>query len=215
MRTLIYVPMVHSEADLGTMAEEVRRKLADTVGAGAAARRAGLVDAMWDGIRRRLLGEPVTWARVRLYQDGLPVCGWEDKIVRDVAATGSKNHLLLLDLVKRGATLMGTEDAALVVREYRRVQRLVEAARSRAPDEEMRAIVAEGDEILAARDAFIARRIDETLAEDEVGILFAGLLHRVDELLSGKLEVKPVIHSLPFGADRWRKREETNSHDDS
>jgi hypothetical protein len=142
------------------------------------------------------------------------VCGFEEKIVREVAASGSRNHRLLVELLERGAALMGTEDPALLVREYRRTQRLVEAARRHAPDEEIRATLAEGEEILASRDAFIARRIDESLPEGQVGILFAGLLHRVDELLAGKVELKLVIHNLPFGADRWRRREEATSHEE-
>jgi len=59
----------------------------------------------------------------------------------------------------------------------------------------------EGEALLSKRDAFVAKRIDESLAEGENGVLFLGLAHRVDELLEGKFEVRHLIHSLPFGAD--------------
>ena len=38
----------------------------------------------------------------RLYQDGLPRCGQEEAIVRNLAREGSVNHMLLLDLMARG-----------------------------------------------------------------------------------------------------------------
>lgn len=211
MRTLIYVPIVHSEVDLGSMGEEVRRRFQDAFGAEAWTRRYASVEAMWEGLRTRLFDLPLSWQLTRLYQDGLPVCGREPEIVRDLAAQGSRNHQLLAELMQRGATLMGTEDPEVMVAEYRRIQALVQAAQRRDPDAPaavVEELQREGQALLRARDAFIARRIDTTLAEGETGILFLGLLHRVDELLDGKFDVRHLIHSLPFGVDPWRKLEE-------
>ncbi len=209
MRRLIFVPMIHSEADLGRMADEVRQKLTAALGEGAWGRRESAVDAMWSGIRARLLGAPLRWEQVRLYQDGLPLCGREIDIVRDVAAGGSRNHALLLELIERGATLVGTESPGLLVKEYQRVQALVEAARRRAPEPEIMALVREGEDLLRARDAFMAARIDGTLEEGETGVVFLGLLHRLDELLTDGFEVQHVIHNLPFEADPLRRLKET------
>ena len=52
------------------------------------------------------------WSCVLLYQDGLPVCGEEKRIAQDLARTGSANHRLLLELMARGARLIGTEAPA-------------------------------------------------------------------------------------------------------
>ena len=210
MRALIYVPMVHSEADLGRMAEEIRRRYTEALGPAAWGERTGAVDAMWRGIREKILALPVSWPTVRLYQDGLPVCGREMDIVRDVAAAGSQNHRLLLELIERGAVLMGTESAPLLVREYRRVQELVQAARAGATA--VNALEREGNTLLQERDVFMARRILTTLEHGETGIVFLGLLHRIDELIGDDLEVRHVIHSLPFGADPWRRLKEAGSH---
>jgi hypothetical protein len=213
VRGLIYVPILHSEADLGRMAEEVRRKFTEAFGAGAWDERRGAVDAMWEGLRAKLSALPLAWETVRLYQDGLPVCGREAEIVRDVAAAGSQNHRLLLELIARGARLMGTEDPALLVQEYRRVQAIVAAARAGVDDPAGAAArERDGQAILTARDAFMARRIDATLAEGETGIVFVGLLHRLEELLTGDFEVHHIIHNLPFGADPWRRMAEANDH---
>jgi hypothetical protein len=206
VRALIYVPMLHSQADLGRMADDVRRQYAAAFGPGAWDRRASAIGALWDDIRAKVLALPLRWDTVRLYQDGLPVCDHEADIVRDVAAAGSQDHQLLLELMGRGATLMGTEDASLLLREYERVQRLVLAGRSGAPSRSV-GDTAEGRTLLEERDAFMARRIDETLEQGETGILFLGLLHRVDRLTAGRFEVQHVIHNLPLGADPWGHRE--------
>lgn len=214
MRGLIYVPIVHSAAELGTLAEDVRARFVATFGEDAWTQKAASVGAMWEGIRGRLLGLPLDWSRVRLYQDGLPVCAQVDQIVRDLAARGSFNHELLLELAGRGAALMGTEDPTILVREYQRIQRMVEAAREPAPAATVEELARLGAALLAERDRFIVRRIDETLGEAETGILFIGLLHRVDELLEGKVELRPLIQNLPLGADLWRRVREGRGHGD-
>jgi hypothetical protein len=205
---LIYIPIVHSEVDLGSMGGEVRRRFEEAFGPGEWTRRYASVEAMWDGLRTKIFEQLLSWPRTRLYQDGLPVCGREADIVRDLAAQGSRNYQLLVELMDRGATLMGTEDPELMVAEYRRIQSLVQASQQHGPDSVVEKLKSDGEDILRKRDAFIARRIDSTLQEEEAGILFLGLLHRVDELLNGKFEVRHLIHSLPFGADPWRKLKE-------
>ncbi|MBI3071362.1 MAG: hypothetical protein HYY84_04460 [Deltaproteobacteria bacterium] len=205
MRSLIYVPVVHSAVDLGSVADEVLRQVRSAFGADASERRAASIEAMWVGLREKLLALPLDWQRTRLYQDGLPVCGREEDIVRDLASQSSRNHQLLVELMARGAKLMGTEEPALMVAEYRRVQKLVLAAEGQAPDAVVVSLKREGDALLQARDAFIADRIDKTLLDGETAILFIGLLHRVDEILAGKFDERHLIHSLPLGAERWWK----------
>jgi hypothetical protein len=212
VRTLIYVPIVHSEVDLGTMAGEIRRRFQEAFGEEEWTRRFASVDAMWKGLHAKLDALAVSWPQVRLYQDGLPAFGRELDLVRDLAAKGSRNHQLLADLVKRGATLMGTEDPELMVKEYRRIMALVQASQEHLPDDRVEALKREGEAILHERDTFIAGRIDSTLQDGEIGILFLGLLHRVDELLDGKFEVRHLIHNLPFGADPWRRIKEGQVH---
>lgn len=212
MRILVYAPIVHSEADMGSLLKGVKQGFVSAFGENEWARRAAAVEAMWEGLAARLAAMPLVWSQVRLYQDGLPVCGREMDIVRDVAAQGSKNHRLLLHLVEQGATLMGTEDPQLMIREYRRIQALARAAIEAVPDSEIEALRREGDASLIARDAFIAKRIEETLQEGETGIAFLGMLHRVNEQLTDGVQVKYLIHSLPFGSNQY-KRSENSDHE--
>ena len=101
------------------------------------------------------------YPRVRIYQDGLPVCGKETDIVRELAGAGSTNHQLVLELAGRGAMLMGTEDPPLLLREYQLQRQHAGAAGDEAA------------EVLAGRDRFIARRIEATLQDGETGLLFS------------------------------------------
>lgn len=208
MRALIYIPIIHSALDLGSLSDGLRRALEEAFGAEAWARRSASVEAMWEGIRQMLLALPLPWERARLYQDGLPICGREREIVQELASRGSVNHQLLVELQARGAALMGTESPDLLMAEYGRARRLVQAAQRHEPDAAVAALRREGEVILHQRDAFVARRIDTTLRDGETGILFLGLLHRVDELLAGKVELRQLIHNLPFEADPWKKLEE-------
>jgi hypothetical protein len=104
-------------------------------------------------------------------------------IVRDLAVSGSRNHVILLDLVARGATIVGTESPALLLEEYELVQQLLvrlaadDAHGPTAQDQELSGLV------LEQRDRFIAGRVDETLKAGEVGLIFLGLLHALERFL--------------------------------
>lgn len=195
MRNLFYVPIIHSEADLGSLAQFVKKNSTGTQTGEWWADRQRTIEAKWASIRSHLVTLPIFWPKTRIYQDGLPICDGELTIVRDIAGRGSLNHRLLLELVEKGATLMGTEDPSLLVRDYQRMQRLVKIAQKPLNEKLFEEIKREGDELLRLRDDFIANRIVSTLFEGETGILLIGLLHRVDEILRGR---GICLHRLDF-----------------
>ena len=187
MRKLIYVPVVHSEADFGSLTHSLRKRYIDLFGLSGWRKRIKGVDALWEEIGERVLALEIDFHKVKVYQDGLPTCGRELDIVRDLARQGSKNHLLLVELVERGAAIVGTEDAQLLVEEYLRLRNGLE----KNSETEDRLIPGEG--LLARRDRHIAKRIRETLREGETGILFIGLLHKVDEMLGRDIEISHLF----------------------
>jgi transcriptional regulator with PAS, ATPase and Fis domain len=113
-RTLIYFPIVHTQADMGALQESVARATLEKTGRAGLARKFAAIDKIWTAIEAL----PLSFDRVRLYQDGLPVCGREAEIVTELAQAGSRNHQLLLRLITRGAVLMGTGSGDLLVQEY-------------------------------------------------------------------------------------------------
>lgn len=199
MRALIHVPVLHTEVDLGETGARLRQKQ-EAAGAGRDPERARLVtEALWRGVRERVLALDLPWENVLVYQDGLPCSGHELPIVEELAAKGSPNHALLLELVGRGAKLLGTEDPALLVRELELARRLVLAWDRQTEDERRSALEAlrtEAAATLAARDAFIARRIAQTLDEGSTGILFLGVLHRVEKLLPSDIATSTIAFSI-------------------
>ena len=163
----MYIPIVHTVADMGTLGAAVRGMKLSALGRQGLTHNAAVVERMWAQIESVVAKLPVTPGSVRVYQDGLPVCRHEQKIVSELASAGNRNHGLLLKLQARGATLMGTESPELLVEEYQL------AAAAFAPGATARTGIRQKqlrDTLLEKRDRFIAARINGTLGAGESGI---------------------------------------------
>ncbi|MGC8644132.1 MAG: hypothetical protein ACP5XB_30095 [Isosphaeraceae bacterium] len=190
-RRLIWVPIIHTAADLGSLQGAVRKLHEQRAGSAQWSDRVRQIGQLWRSIRTSLLQLRLDWKQVLLYQDGLPVCGKEEQIVQDLARDGSANHRLLLELKAQGARLIGTESPALLVEEYELNRRLLLnlATDPPGPDAEIQHL---SRDLLDRRDAFIARRIDETLSPGTVGCLFLGFMHSLEGRLPADLEVTRI-----------------------
>ena len=190
-RRLIYVPIIHTEADMGSLSESLKKEYIKKYGVVKWNQHLKKINDLWTGIDVRLEQRNLDYHRVRVYQDGLPVCGKELEIVQDIAKSGGRNHQLLLTLIQKGATLMGTEDPALLIKEYQLIKQTCEQNGVKN-DSDGRS------DYMAERDAFIANRIDATLRDGEIGILFLGMLHKVYEKLPSGILIDYLIYHLPF-----------------
>jgi hypothetical protein len=162
------------------------------------AHNAAVVEKMWERIENVVASLPVTTGTVRVYQDGLPVCGHEQDIVLELAGAGSRNHRALLGLQARGATLMGTESPELLVQEYQLATAAFASGvtvRTEVRQKQLR------DTLLEMRDRYIADRINGTLCAGENGILFMGTLHAVAKDLDADINV-----AYPLGPPRVEQR---------
>jgi hypothetical protein len=197
-RKLVYIPIVHTLADMGTLGASIQSAKLAALGRQGLAHGAAVVEKMWDQIERVVGNLPVSPGRVRVYQDGLPVCGREREIVEELAQAGSRNHRLLLALEARGAALMGSESPELLMEEYR----LASAAwaTGRASHARVRPNRSD-DTLIERRDRYIADRIGKTLGAGETGILFMGMLHEVGKYLDSDIEV-----AYPLGRPRVSQR---------
>jgi hypothetical protein len=200
LRRLIHVPIVHSQADLGPIQERVRQAYIEKGGEEAwKASREALAE-FWNAMEIAMDGIALDFAKVRLYQDGLPVCGLEEKIVRDLAQQGGANYRILLKLKGRGAKIEGTEDPDLLRKEYELIMAGIHTgAGSLGAD-----AVKDGNagvlrDLLDRRDRFIVQRIDRTLQAGETGILFLGALHRAAAMLPGTIQVTSLSEFLHVG----------------
>jgi hypothetical protein len=194
MRNLIYIPIIHTQADMGALAESFQAIAIQKIGREKWKNNVTATEQFWSGIRREILKWDLPFPHVRLYQDGLPMCGCEADIVADLAKSGSPNHQLLVHLMERGAVLMGTESPDLLIEEYNLVQRVLaardpkEAARIREQQKTL------SQRLLLSRDQFVSGRINETLGIGETGVLFLGMFHSPMQWFAADIQV-----SYPIG----------------
>lgn len=177
MARLIYIPVMHSSAEMGSAARAYKAAFVARFGERKWQERCDEFDAIWSAIAAAIDALALDPARIKLYQDSLPLCGREVALTRELAALGSHNHRLLAALIDRGASLIGTESPELLLEEYRLLQ-----SAERVPQE--------AAALLRKRDRFIAERIDATLGEGETGLLFMGALHQVAGLLPPRIRVE-------------------------
>ena len=187
---MLHVPIIHTQADMGGLGDAFKRALVGKLGEQWWELNLNLVDQIWTAIETALASLNLRYELVRIYQDGLPVCGHELRIVTELARAESRNHQLLLRLHQRGATIMGTESAQLLVEEYQLAQQLLADSQSSARPGTGEPTLARA--LLNRRDEFIAARINATLKTRETGIVFLGLLHS----LAGKLAPDIQVTSL-------------------
>lgn len=191
MRRLLYVPIIHDEADLGHAGKALGRLSAALSGEGRWAMHEETARRFWENVAAylRSLGS----GRLRVYQDGLPAGGeMARRIVEEAAKSGSKNYQLVQDLLEGGAEVRKTEDPALLWRERTVLLNSLEEARTGGGPPNTEASHVERDDLMAARDRFIADTINTTLHKGEVGVLFIGADHDVASLLAGDIAVEPV-----------------------
>ena len=197
MKKLIYIPIVHTEIDLGSLNEELKKHYLEKYGLKKWNEHVNGILHIWEGLKERIKKLKLDYKKVKIYQDGLPVCGKEEKIAKDLASKKSPNHELVWWLIDQGATLCGTEDPELLLQEYQLLKD-IQGANTQERKKMIESYEKEAHQLLKKRDAYIAQRIHETLKEDEVGVLFIGLLHRVDELIEPQVSISYLIHRLPF-----------------
>jgi hypothetical protein len=196
VRKLAYLPIIHTAEDMGTLKAPIRGMKLSAQGRPGLRHNAAIVDRIWEELERAVSDLPMGPGTVRVYQDGLPVCGRETEIVSELAGAGHRNHRLLLKLQARGATLMGTESPELLVEEYQLATAAFASgatARTELRQKQLR------DALLEKRDRYIGDRISRTLGAGEGGILFMGMLHEVAKYLDPDIEV-----AYPLGPPRMR-----------
>jgi hypothetical protein len=193
-RNLVYIPIIHTLADMGALGALLQSAKISALGRQGLARNAAVVEKMWEEIEQVAGKLPVIPGSVRVYQDGLPVCGYEREIVSELAEGGSRNHRLLVSLQSRGAVLMGTESPELLIEEYQLTSAALAAGRA-SPAKLRRGPVR--DTLLERRDRYVAGRINGTLGAGETGILFMGMLHEVARFLEPDILVVYPLHRPP------------------
>lgn len=191
MRKLIYVPVIHVESDLGSIAPAIDKRSTQICGKEHWEKHKQIVSTFWNNIEEYF--KKLNAGNLKIYQDGLMADGeLGQKIIEEGAQKGSKNYQIVLDLVRRGAEIRKTEDIALLKEEYDRILKL---AQSKSLWEKATAYIGyrfHKDKLMEKRDRFIAETIGETLRNGETGVLFMGAFHDVTPHLAEDIHVEEV-----------------------
>jgi hypothetical protein len=111
-------------------------------------------------------------------------------IVREAVKGGSRNYLVISDLIRRGAILVKTEDLNLVREERDWIVRMTRGKNiAQRLDAALKYKLAKGA-LLVKRDKFIAKTINETLQEN--GALFIGAFHNAAKWLDKDISVEEL-----------------------
>ena len=191
MRTLIYIPIIHTSADLGSLAEDVTKRGIANLGDELWGRHRKTVEGFWDAIAA--YSDSIDVSGMKIYQDGMVAEGEVgEKIVEEGVRLGSKNFELLSKLIKRGAILVRTEDFKLVKEER---DRLISITQASYISQKILAFIKyrlKKNKLLKKRDRFISRRISQTLNHKETGIIFIGAYHNIKKWLPKDIQIREI-----------------------
>ncbi len=177
MKTLYYVPMIHSPEELGSLGERVKQVHAKVHGNDGLENFLEKIADYWDEVCNRIIAAGLFSSKVsclHIFVDGLPNTDENTvrKVVEDLIVLRIiPAYQIIARLRKYGAKVHGTEDTKLLLEEYAYFKGLLEGKSGDAEAAYAR---------LIARDAAIALRIREVMTNDgDIGILFIGKLHDV------------------------------------
>jgi hypothetical protein len=191
LKKLIYVPIIHTSADLGSLAEDVSNRGILVLGEELWKKHLRTIDNYWNVISAYF--DSLEVSGFKIYQDGMVTEGEiARKIVEDGIKCGSKNFELILKLINRGAVLIKTEDINLVKKEHDMLIRITKAKTKRDRLVLSMKYEINKNELLKKRDEFIAKRINLTLKHGETGIIFIGAYHNIERYLSNDIEIYEV-----------------------
>ena len=191
MKKLIYVPIIHMSADLGSIAKQVDSRGVAGFGEDFWNKHKETVSGFWDVIAEYFADLKV--AGFKVFQDGMVAHAEVGRIiVEEGIKAGSKNYEIIGHLLKQGATLVQTEEFALVKEER---DRLVKITQAKSTSKKLLAFLVyklKKNRLLKKRDRFIAGQINATLHDGETGILFLGAYHDIIVNLAPDIQVQEV-----------------------
>jgi hypothetical protein len=191
MRKLLYIPIIHEDADMGSAASSIGKKSVEICGMERWERHKEIVTRFWDKISA-YFGEMDPGDLV-IYQDGLMVDGeLGRRIIEEGAKKGSRNYQIVLDLIKRGGEIRRTEDIQFIKKELDRILQLAQIEPEQETNSHATQTRIDGQRLMEERDNFIAKAINETLKSQERGVLFLGAFHNVLSRLADDIKVTEV-----------------------
>jgi pheromone shutdown protein TraB len=194
MRKLVYVRIVHTSADMGSLGEELIQLAISKIGREKWEENQRLIEKFWDELEKEIFQLNLDLEQTRIYQDGLPCEGEMGmKIVRSTAGLGSKNYQIIEKMVAKGARIVATENPELLIEERNLALDILKDSSTAEKEEATKKYIARKDILLEQRDAYIASKINNTLENEKTGVLFIGAEHNVIPKLAEDIEVLDLV----------------------
>ncbi|MBU1340503.1 MAG: TraB/GumN family protein [Proteobacteria bacterium] len=191
MRKLFLVPMIHMGIDLGKAKGEITKVKNKLVTPERLEQHEKTISLFWDRVRVYFQGQDVK--NMKIFQDGLAAGGEiGKKIVKELALKGSKNFMVVSDLVDKGATAMKTEDVALIQQEQALFITLLQSKWFFQTLMNYLKYKFFKTRLLKKRDRYMAGQINNNLKKGETAVLFIGAVHDVACFLDKDILVFPL-----------------------
>ncbi len=190
MKNLIYVPVIHSSADLGSLANKLNQKGIAEFGEEFWQKHIDTINGFWEAIDYYFDTIDIYIPGIKIYQDGMVADGEiASKIIEESIKSGSKNYEIVQKLIEKGAEIIKTEDFNLVKRELKSLQSITQAKSIYIKIIKLIIYKITKSRLLKKRDKYITQRIASTLGPDETGILFIGAYHKILKKLPKDINV--------------------------
>ncbi len=186
-RKLYYIPMIHKGEELKDLQAVVTEVRENVFGKDQTAAFFKSVDGYWKLVEERIwlktnLFQAGIIRKVHIFVDSLPDPNTDpntekqlvEYTLQDLINKGFPAYRLIGKLQAAGATVHGTEDPKLLVKELEYQE---ESKRRFLQDEEID--VAKGEMLIEARDKTIIECVHKKVPKGEIGVLFIGRLHNV------------------------------------
>ncbi len=178
-------------ADMGRVAPELNKQGKKLCGEERWNKHKETVSKFWGVVSEYV--EFIDAKNFKIYQDSLVADGEAGmQIVQDAVKSGSKNYEIIAGLIEKGGSMIKTEDMSLIKEEYKYITKIAKSKSFIVRIVRALEYKLKKGKLLKRRDEFIAKTIDETLKDNETGILFLGAHHDVLSMIPEDIQVKEV-----------------------
>ncbi|MCD1293478.1 hypothetical protein CUJ83_00510 [Methanocella sp. CWC-04] len=193
MRKLFLVKVIHTLVDMGSLKDSIIKEEVAKVGVEKWEEHQRRIEIFWEEKEKEIDNLDLDHEKTKIYQDGLP-CGGDIgiEVVNDLAKKGSRNYMIVKNLMDKGATVMATENIQLLREEYQKIKEVLMAPTPEKKFEALESYEKIKSRLMIGRDEHIANTINSTLKEGETGILFIGAAHDIVSGLDKDIEVKII-----------------------
>lgn len=194
MRKLVYVRIVHTSEDMGSLSKKLQEEIISRIGRDKWEENQKKILKFWEELEKEILGLKLDLEHTKIYQDGLPAEGEIGmKIVYTAAKLGSQNYRLIEKLVEKGAQIVATESPELLIEERNLLMEMYNSPTLEERERAKRRYELRKKNLLLERDEYIASRISNTLKTAETGVLFIGAEHNVIPFIAKDIEIIDLV----------------------